>query len=333
MRFGALLALVIAGWFFASSAGAALYPQNPLRAGDSIYVSHEGVYRFDRDRAEPLWHSLAGVHTYAPVLHRGLLLVGSTQGLYALNADDGRIAWHIEKQHNLFTPSLAELAYSGSVHGELYAIGLRDGRIAWRRQFDGWVYSPAIDAERELLWTGGQAHVIYALDADDGSQLHEIPTLQESVFGGVALGDDRIAFNLFDGSSVLIDSGSGQIEKILTGESQPTAILRRGDKIYRTHSDGSLSVFEFGPMTPAARLELLPQNLEPHPSLPGFLLLGNRDRELVLLKLAQNGFRCRFVPGGRWLLPIQVEADSILVFRKLMQPPRLRAVQLPVKCQ
>jgi outer membrane protein assembly factor BamB len=332
LRNGSLLVLITIWLTLTTAANAANYPRNPLALGDSIYVSHQGVYRFDAARTEPLWSSLAGVETFAPVVYRDLLLVGSTQGLYALRLADGSIAWHIEKQHSLFAPTLGEQAYAGSVHGELYAIAPQDGSIRWRRAFDGWIYSPAISTDASWLWSGGQAHEVYALRSGDGEVMKKIPTSQESVFRAVDLGDARVAFNLFDGSSVVIDSDNGQVESILTGDSQPTAILRRGDMIYRGHSDGSLSAFASESLQPKWRRALLAQGLVAHPSQPGYLLLGDQDRKLLLMDLAQHSILCELEPGGQWLLPIQIESDKILYFRKSMQPPRLRLVQPPAIC-
>jgi outer membrane protein assembly factor BamB len=332
LRNASLLALVTIWLTIATAASAAEYPRNPLALGDSIYVSHQGVYRFDAAHTEPLWISLAGVETFAPVAYRDLLLVGSTQGLYALRLADGSVAWHIEKQHSLFSPTLGEQAYAGSVHGELYAIAPQDGSIRWRRAFDGWIYSPAINTDASWLWTGGQAHEVYALSSDDGEVTQKIPTSQESVFRAVDLGDARVAFNLFDGSSVVINSDNGQVESILAGDAQPTAILRRGDKIYRGHSDGSLSAFASKSLQLEWRRALLTQGLIVHPSQPGYLLLGDQDRKLLLMELVQHSIQCEFEPDGQWLLPIQVESDKILFFRKSMQPPRLRLVKPPATC-
>jgi len=244
----------------------------------------------------------------------------------------GTCCWYIEKQHSLFTPTLGEQAYAGSVHGELYAIAPQDGSIRWQRAFDGWIYSPAISADASWLWTGGQAHEVYALGSDDGEMMQIIPTSQESVFRAVDLGDARVAFNLFDGSSVVINSDNGQVESILAGDAQPTAILRRGNMIYRGHSDGSLSAFVSKSLQPAWRRALLSQGLVVHPSLPGYLLLGDQDRKLLLMELVQHSIHCELEPGGQWLLPIQIESGKILIFQKSMQPPRLRLVQPPATC-
>jgi outer membrane protein assembly factor BamB len=109
----------------------AAYPQNPLLLNDAIYVSQQGVYKFNRAQHEPLWSNLEGIETFELVTFAHLLLVGSTQGLYALDVESGDIAWRIEPQRTLFTPSVsdkADVAYAGSVHGELYAIEPRVDR-------------------------------------------------------------------------------------------------------------------------------------------------------------------------------------------------------------
>jgi len=327
-----LLLLITANLLLAMPASAAQYPQNPLVLDDSIYVSRQGVYRFDRNHEDPVWASLSGVETFAPVAYRDLLLVGSTQGLYALNAADGRIAWHIEKQHTLFSPTISDRVFAGSVHGELYAIEPGDGDIAWRRQFDGWIYSPAVSADDKLLWSGGQAHEIYALASADGSLLQQTATTQESVFSAVDLGDDQVGFNLFDGSTLILGASSRQIEATLAGDSQPTGLQRQGEVIYRSHSDGSLSAFVNAGRKLKWRRALLPQNLTMHPATPGMLLLGDQDRSLLVLDLAQDSVNCRFEHDGRWLLPLLLDSNEIAYFQSSMQPPGLRLVQPLAKC-
>jgi len=314
-------------------AQAASYPQNPLQLDDSIYVSRQGVYKFDRNQEQPLWASLEGIETFAPVAYRDLLLVGSTQGLYALDAASGRVAWRIEKQHTLFTPTISERAFAGSVHGELYAIELHDGAIAWRRQFDGWIYSPAVSADDKLLWSGGQAHEVYALASVDGSLLQQTATTQESVFSAVDLGDDQVGFNLFDGSTLILGTSSRRVQATLAGDSQPTGLQRQGEVIYRSHSDGSLSAFDNAERRLKWRRALLPQNLTMHPSTPGMLLLGDQDRNLLVLDLARDSVNCRFEHDGRWLLPMLLDNGKIVYFRASMQPPGLELVQPLSKCQ
>jgi len=330
---GRILALLALSLLLTLPAQAASYPQNPLQLGDSIYVSRQGVYKFDRNQVQPLWTSLAGIVTFAPVAYRDLLLVGSTQGLYALDSTSGRVVWRIEKQHTLFTPTISERAFSGSVHGELYAIEPGDGDITWRRQFDGWIYSPAISTDNRLLWSGGQAHEVYALASADGSLLQKSTTTQESVFSAVDLGDGQVGINLFDGSTLILGNNSRQVETRLAGDSQPTGLRHDGDVIYRSHSDGSLSAFDRTEMTLKWRRTLTPQNLIMHPSTPGMLLLGDQDRNLLVLDLEQDDVSCRFEHDGRWLLPLLFDSGEIAYFQASMQPPGLVLVQPLAKCK
>ena len=317
----------------ATSLAQAAYPQNPLLLNDSIYVSQQGIYKFDRNLSEPIWSSLAGIETFEPVIHQDLLLVGSTQGLYALNLDTGRVTWHIEKQHTLFTPTISAKAYAGSLHGELYAIDPQNGSIDWRRQFTGWIYSPVVSEETNLLWTGGQEHQVYAIDIRDGNLQQQIATTQESVFSAVDLGARQVAFNLFDGSTLVVMSDNGQATAILDGDSQPNGIYAYRDTIYRSHRDGSLSAFAAQDQALKWRRSLVPQDLFIHPSQPGYLLLSDRDRTLLLLNLEQSNDPCSIHPQGQWLLPLQLDTENIIYFQKSMQPLGLTLVQILAQCK
>lgn len=325
--------LIASYLLLATSLAQAAYPQNPLLLNDSIYVSRQGIYKFDRRQREPLWSSLAGVETFEPVVFENLLLVGSTQGLYALDLEFGGIVWHIEAQHTLFTPSISGRAYAGSVHGELYAIGPRDGSIGWRRQFEGWIYSPVIDAAADRLWTGGQAHQVYAIGIDNGKLQQQITTTQESVFSPVDLGGDQAAFNLFDGSTLLVGLDNAQGDTILAGDSQPNGIYAYRDTVYRSHRDGTLSAFDRRTHKLRWRRSLAAQDLVMHPSQPGYLLLSDRDRSLALLDLTQTDSPCPVQHELRWMLPLQLDARNIVYFQKSMQPSAMTLVQTEAQCK
>ena len=325
--------LIASYLLLATSLAQAAYPQNPLLLNDSIYVSRQGIYKFDRRQREPLWSSLAGVETFEPVVFENLLLVGSTQGLYALDLEFGGIVWHIEAQHTLFTPSISGRAYAGSVHGELYAIGPRDGSIGWRRQFEGWIYSPVIDAAADRLWTGGQANQVYAIGIDNGKLQQQITTTQESVFSPVDLGGDQAAFNLFDGSTLLVGLDNAQGDTILAGDSQPNGIYAYRDTVYRSHRDGTLSAFDRRTHKLRWRRSLAAQDLVMHPSQPGYLLLSDRDRSLALLDLTQTDSPCPVQHELRWMLPLQLDARNIVYFQKSMQPSAMTLVQTEAQCK
>ncbi len=311
----------------------AAYPENPLLIDDSIYVSQQGIYKFDHNRREPLWSSLIGVETFEPVIHETLLLVGSTQGLYALELDGGGVVWHIENQHTLFTPSVSGQAYAGSLHGELYAIDPGQGRIIWRSQFPGWIYSPAVNEPGTNLWTGGQAHRIVALSSTDGSLQHEFQTTQELVFSPINIGNNRVAVNLFDGSSLVINTGTFKIDAVLQGDSQPIDLYRYENTVYRSHRDGSLSAFDGHELAFSWRKSLTEIDLTMHPAQAGFLLLSDRGRNFILFDLTRNRIACRLQAVGQGRLPFQVDFDKIGLFQKTMQPPSLTLVQPQAQCK
>jgi outer membrane protein assembly factor BamB len=326
--------ILLAGCLLLANVSArAAYPQNPLLHNDSIYVSQQGIHRFQRNRRESLWSSLVGVETFAPVIADNLLLVGSTQGLYALDLESGKVTWHIEQQHTLFTPVASKKVYAGSVHGELYAIESADGGIVWRQPFSGWIYSPVIAEASNRLWAGGQAHQVYALSIDNGKLQKKIETSQESVFSPIDLGNGQIAFNLFDGNSLLLNPDSTSARESLPGDSQPTGIYAYGDRIYRSHRDGTLSAFDRPSRNLIWRRPLVSQDLVMHPAQSGYLLLSDGDRNLVLLDLEQDGTACRIQSDGQWLLPMQADTRNIISFRKSMQPPGLTLVQTGAQCK
>lgn len=302
-------------------------PANPLLLDNALYVSAQGVHKFNLDTLEKLWSSLTGVETFAPVSSGALILVGSTRGLYALNSDNGEIAWHIEKQRSIFSPVVSGQVFAGSIHGELYSIDPGDGKINWRRQFPGWIYSPAVDAESGLLWSGGQAHKAYAITIADGRLVKEIKTTQEHVFSPVNLGSKRIAFNLFDGSTLILQSPMGEIVGSLSGSVQPKDIYRYGQTIYRSDRGGGLSAFRLDNLSRMWHRTLVTRDLNMHPAQPGYLLLSDKDQSLILFDLENEGEIRRLQISGQWLAPIQVDARKIVYFQKLMQPPWLLAVQ------
>ena len=309
------------------------YPINPLATGDSIFVSQQGVYRFSPDQAEPLWSSLRGVETFEPVAWKNLILVGSTQGLYALDRENGRINWHVETWHTLFTPAVADQAYAGSLHGELYAIDPGSGKIIWRKRFLGWIYSPAISAGSAQLWTAGQAHRISGLSAKNGNSLRQIETSQEAVFSPVELAGNRVAVNLFDGSTVVIETTGSKIVRLLKGDSQPTGLQTYGERIYRSHRNGTLSVFDAASLDLEWRKSILPQDLTLHPSRPGNLLMSDRDSNLILLNGEGNDAICRLKIDGQWTLPLQITDGKIIYFQKTLQPPGLTLVNTLASCK
>ncbi len=64
-------------------------PQNPLLVDQGIYLSNNGIHKFNQFSLEQQWSSLNGIQTFEPVMGEQLLYVGTSQGLYELNPGNG----------------------------------------------------------------------------------------------------------------------------------------------------------------------------------------------------------------------------------------------------
>ena len=218
--------------------------KNPLQHDDAIYVSEQGVYKYVLLDLSLKWSALISMQTFEPVISNDVLYVGSTQGLYALDILTGHEIWHIEDGFTLFSPVIYnQHLYAGSLHGILYDIFPSDGTVNWSSQFEGWVYSPVVIPMQKRLWTGGQAHRAIAVNMDNGEQIHAITLAQEVIFSPIKIDDESVGYNLFDGSTVIINASSGSISKIIEGSSQAKNLLLSNGSIFRSNRSGLLDEF------------------------------------------------------------------------------------------
>jgi outer membrane protein assembly factor BamB len=304
-------------------------PQNPLLVDHELYVSHNGVHKFNRDTLEPVWSSITGVQTFELVMGDTLLYVGSPQGLYAINPDNGEIAWHIEDTRSIFSPVVAEQLYAGSLHGTLYSINPVNGSIIWRQLFDGWIYSPAVLPEQGQLWTGGQAHMAYAVAIDDGHKLHGLALGQESIFSPSSIGRHQVAFNLFNGDTTIINAKTAGIEVILDGVTQPKDLSFDDKLIYRSTHSGDLAAFDRDSYQLRWQKSMVSAELTIHPGINEYLLLSDLDKTLILVNRHTAAEVWRGQLNGSWFLPIQVDQNAIIYFKPInLQPNVISAVKI-----
>ena len=317
---------------FSTQLALASNPQNPLLTQESVYLSKQGIHKFNRNSLEQEWSSLVGVETFEPVMGKNYIFTGSTQGLYALHPDTGEVVWHIEQLQTVFSPTVGNQVYAGSVHGELYAIDAKSGDINWRHQFDGWIYSPVIFSELDQLWTGGQAHEAISLDSREGNVLKRIALEQESIFSPQRLDSDHIVFNLFSGNSVVINAHTANPVARLDGPSQPMHLSCNGDTIYRTNRDGSLIAFDKNSLKAVWQENIVEHDLSMHPVNNGFMLLSDLGHTMVLLDLKRQVEVFRKIIDGVWFSPVQIDDNHIVYFLKEnMQPNQIRAVKFDAR--
>ncbi|MFA9420870.1 MAG: PQQ-binding-like beta-propeller repeat protein [Gammaproteobacteria bacterium] len=315
--------------FLLMQTAAASTGQNPLLVDNDLYVSYNGVHKFNQSTLEQQWSSLQGIQTFEPVMGERLLYVGSPQGLYALDPDNGEIAWRIEKTRTIFSPVVSDNLYAGSLHGALYSIDPAKGIINWRQQFDGWIYSPAVLRDQGLLWTGGQAHQAFAVAIDDGRQLHTVAIAQESIFSPQNIGRQQVAFNLFNGSTAIINSKTASIDGYLEGATQPKNLDFDEKLIYRSGRDGGLTAFDRSSYQQEWNKSLVTQELTMHPGNEGYLLMSDLDKTLILFNRQKGIEIWRDQLNGTWFSPIQVDEKSIIYFQpSILQPNQISAVKI-----
>jgi len=314
---------------FLLQASLAATPQNPLVTGDALYVSHNGIHRFNQVTLKQEWSALQGLQTFEPVMGKKLLYVGSPQGLYALDPDTGRQVWRIEETRTIFSPSVAGQLYAGSIHGGLYSVEPASGKINWQAQFDGWIYSPVVLPDRSQLWTGGQAHQAFAISTKDGRRMHTVGLNQESIFSPINLQNQQIAFNLFSGKTAIINTLSAKIDGWLDGLTQPKNLNFDERFIYRSGRDGTLTAFDRNSYRLKWHKSLVGRDLTMHPASDGNILMSDLDKILVLFDPNKQAEVWRNTISGNWFLPVQIDAKNIIYFHSTnLQPYELSAVKV-----
>lgn len=313
-------------------AATASSPQNPLLTPDSVYLSKQGIHKFNRSSLAVEWSSLNGVQTFEPVLGKKLIFVGSSQGLYALHTKTGEIAWHIEASKTIFSPAINEQVFAGSIHGELYAINPKDGSINWRHQMTGWIYSPAVLADLGQLWSGGQSHEAILFDLKTGAILKRVGLEQEAIFSPQRLDKAHIVFNLFSGKSVVINVHTAMSVAMLDGSSQPRHLSFDRNTIYRTNRDGSLIAFDKVSHKTIWSQNIVAHDLSMHPVSEGYMLLTDLDHTMVMLDLESHEQVFRKEIDGTWFSPVQIDDNHIVYFQtESMRPDQIRAVKLDAR--
>lgn len=204
---------LIALWLLAFSTVSAhtAYPANPSVTDAAIYISHNGVGRYDAETLKPAWYALVGVATFEPVVAGELVLVGSTAGVYALHRGSGNTVWQIRTPMPLFSPTVdidAGMAFIGGQDGSVRAVSMKTGYIEWQRRFEGWIYPPAALGGR--LVVGGSSGSLRALDAETGSVLWNIDTGHELVYRPLAVDSRVVVITLFDGTVAALQAKDGK---------------------------------------------------------------------------------------------------------------------------
>jgi outer membrane protein assembly factor BamB len=263
------------------------YPDNPYVDRSDIYISFDGVHAYGRDNFKKQWAVLPGEHTFAPVAHQNVLLVGSSRGLYALRTLDGSVLWNVESDNEVFTPIIVNgIAYAGSRNGTLYAFNVSNGHEQWRTTFPGWVYSPAyLD---DTLITGGQDATLWGLDPLDGEQRWSRELPGELVFRAVPGAPRTVLATTFAADLIAIDASSGMQQ---WRRQTPTANMTpcvSANRIFLTGLDAAIRGLDLDTGTIDWETQLRGRLTSLRLVGDGYVLVSNDEGEVFLLN-GENG--------------------------------------------
>ncbi|MBC7250169.1 MAG: PQQ-binding-like beta-propeller repeat protein [Anaerolineae bacterium] len=152
----------------------------PIVVRGLVYVgtSRNNMYALDSDTGETVWKYSAddagGEIMSSPAVSDGVLYFGSTDGyLYALDAQTGAFRWQADVDFGEFRSSPAVVdgkVLIGATNGTFYAFSTANGSVVWKYETDGPILnSPAVDAQRGVVYFGSEDMHAYALNLSNGS--------------------------------------------------------------------------------------------------------------------------------------------------------------------
>ncbi len=329
---------LVLGLFYAqfSNAGSVHYPVNPLITEQAIFISSDGIIRFNKNSLKSIWHTLKGIQTYEPVLSGHLLLTGSNQGVFALNQNTGKIVWSLKTGNILYSPTIEKhIAYITGINGTLRAVVANTGRILWTKKFAGWIYPPAISGN--ILVTGGQQAIVWGIDKSSGNIIWEKDLSgEELVYRPVMLPTAKVLLTTFAARAIVISAKDGtNVWKFSTKTATSNPVLFK-QQLFLNGFDGSIIALNYKTGTaiwsqPLKRGLLFPATV--HNEL---LLTGDDEGTMHLInlktgKILNHFFNHRkmiaspFVIGSSAILPI-VDTQKRIQLEKMNLADNAEAV-------
>jgi|GEM_PF-1941143 len=296
-----------------SDAGPVKYPVNPLITKQAVYISSNGITRFNKISLKATWHTLKGIQTYEPVLAGHLLLAGSNQGIFALNKNTGKIVWHLQTGSTLYSPTIAEhIAYIAGVNGILRAVTIKSGRILWTKKFAGWIYPPAIIGD--ILITGGQHAVVWGIDKNSGDIIWEKDLSgEELVYRPIVLPTTKVLLTTFGAKTIAISAQDGSTAwkfSTKTAASNPVVFKHQ---LFLNGFDGSMVSLDYRTGAAVWTQSLNTGLLFPATADKGILLTGDDEATVTLIDLQTGKILNQFNNHRQMIAsPFIIDSSAIL---------------------
>ncbi|MDD4144231.1 MAG: PQQ-binding-like beta-propeller repeat protein [Prolixibacteraceae bacterium] len=179
----------------------------------------------------------------APVVEKGMVVIGSTDGImYCLNKE-GKIQWKFKTDNAIEAPALIHnnTVYFGNLDGTLFAVDLATGEKKWDYDTDNQIIGSPNWWEKDgvtYIFAGSYDYYLHCVDAGTG----EVKWKYESdnfINGAPACIDGKIYFGGCDGFLHVVDVETGEAEKkIDVANYVPGSPAVEKDKAYLGDYDG-----------------------------------------------------------------------------------------------
>lgn len=309
----AILILLFAIRALSAAEPGAAGPSNPFFTDDAIYLSADGLTKYDRRSLSPRWRVLAGMELSDPVASGSLVFAGGSSGLFALQADSGEVVWEREMAGRQFSPVVVgDTVIAASEEGVLAAVDTRSGAIRWSRKFDGWIYPPAV-AGGVLVVTGSE-RVLYGLEPETGAERWRSILPQEPAYGPRSVAGRYAVVNAFDGSIRMVRGADGAMVWVAKDGVASQAPVVFGEILYFPGYDGVLRARAATDGTLLwSRRTHGALALPPDPSA-GLLIVGSGDGEIVALDSGSGEKRWSRSAGMELLASPRLDDGRLLLF-------------------
>lgn len=199
---------------------------SPTVTDDVIYVGDYtgGVHAIDRATGKKIWvyeqkgTRLLGIANFGGSTDRiigsitlgdGILFVPSEHGVFALDRETGKRLddWNFETDRAVWSQPLyvppdesgAGRLYVTALDHYIYELNPENAEVLWKTDLEGAIAgSPALDAERRVLYVGTFGAEMIAVDADNGRIRARYPT-NGWVWEAPAVADGTLYFGDLDG--------------------------------------------------------------------------------------------------------------------------------------
>ncbi|MEA3350909.1 MAG: PQQ-binding-like beta-propeller repeat protein, partial [Chloroflexota bacterium] len=173
---------------------------------ESAYMAYNNhVYAIDLANGNERWRYPAEPDTnitfFAPpaLTSDGQLIVGGYDSvLYSLNPKNGQVNWKYKEATGRFIagPLVTESGiFAPSTDQNVYAVDF-DNQPLWNpfpTEKEIWA-SPTADPECECIYVSSMDHHVYAIDAQNGSEIWKTENLGGSIVGTPALSSDQVLY-------------------------------------------------------------------------------------------------------------------------------------------